>query len=134
MEINMIGIGNRIKARRNELGLTQTDIYRECGIASGALSKIENGKTTPSIIAFYRLSQVLECDMNWLATGVSSNLQSMDICKNEELILEGFRQLSSDDQDEIMEILHMKLRRVKRAKDMIEKSSNLIDGIDNMVG
>ena len=68
MELDMIGIGERIKTRRKELKLSQTDIYERCDITSGALSKIENGKTTPSVIAFYKLSQVLECDMNWLAT------------------------------------------------------------------
>ena len=75
MELDMIGIGERIKTRRKELKLSQTDIYERCDITSGALSKIENGKTTPSVIAFYKLSQVLECDMNWLATGISSNMQ-----------------------------------------------------------
>ena len=64
MELDMIGIGERIKTRRKELKLSQTDIYERCDITSGALSKIENGKTTPSVIAFYKLSQVLECDMN----------------------------------------------------------------------
>lgn len=71
MELDMMGIGERIKTRRKELKLSQTDIYERCDITSGALSKIENGKTTPSVIAFYKLSQVLECDMNWLATGIS---------------------------------------------------------------
>ena len=43
MDISMTSIGERIKNRRLELGLTQTDIYQACGISSGALSKIENG-------------------------------------------------------------------------------------------
>ena len=60
MELDMIGIGERIKTRRKELKLSQTDIYERCDITSGALSKIENGKTTPSVIAFYKLSQVYE--------------------------------------------------------------------------
>ena len=97
MELDMIGIGERIKTRRKELKLSQTDIYERCDITSGALSKIENGKTTPSVIAFYKLSQVLECDMNWLATGISSNMQKSNICKLEEELLNGFRELPEDE-------------------------------------
>ena len=52
MELDMMGIGERIKTRRKELKLSQTDIYERCDITSGALSKIENGKTTPSVIGF----------------------------------------------------------------------------------
>ena len=59
MELDMLTVGERIKKRRNELGLSQTDIYKECEITSGALSKIENGKTVPSVYVFYKLSTIL---------------------------------------------------------------------------
>lgn len=127
MELDMIGIGERIKTRRKELKLSQTDIYERCDITSGALSKIENGKTTPSIIAFYKLSQVLECDMNWLATGISSNMQKFNICKLEEELLNGFRELSEDDKEELLGLLHLKLRKVQRARGTSAKSSGLTD-------
>lgn len=133
MDIDMISLGNRIKSRRKELGLTQTDIYRECGIASGALSQIENGTRTPSILLFYKISEVLKCDVKWLITG-SSFSENFKISEKEENLINIFRELPENDQEEIFEILHMKLRRIKRAKDMMGKSSNLIDGIDNEVG
>ncbi len=135
MDLNMIGIGERIKTRRKQLGLSQTDIYERCDITSGALSKIENGKTTPSIIAFYKLSQVLECDMNWLATGISSNLQNCDVCKLEEDLLNGFRELPEEDQEELMEILQLKLRKAHKARKSYANSSGLINtGNSDMVG
>lgn len=52
MNLNMISIGERIKHRRKKLNLSQIDIYEKCDITSGSLSKIENGKTIPSILAF----------------------------------------------------------------------------------
>lgn len=52
MDISMESVGNRIKTRRKELGLTQTDIFNACGIQSGALSRIENGTSTPSVFLF----------------------------------------------------------------------------------
>jgi len=123
MEIDMLSIGKRIKSRRLELHLTQTDIYEKCGIASGVLSRIENGKNVPSVIAFHRLSQVLQCDMNWLATGFSTNMQNLIFCKNEETLLNSFRELSEEDQEELMQILEIKLRKSQNPRKINAKSS-----------
>lgn len=135
MDINMNSIGNRIRERRKELNLTQTDIHRECGISSGALSQIENGNRVPSAIAFYSLSQVLNCSMEYLITGESSDTKNLELYGNEEKLMNGFRELSKEDQDELIEILNIKLRRSKRERNVTEKSS-LSAGInsDGMVG
>ncbi len=125
MEIDMESVGNRIKNRRKEMQLTQTDIFNMCGIHSGALSRIENGTSVPSVILFYRIAQVLECDIQWLLTGISSNMKNCIFSKNEEALLEGFRELSEDDQDELMGILEMKLRKTHKAK---ETASGLSTG------
>lgn len=135
MDISMTSIGERIKNRRLELGLTQTDIYQACGISSGALSKIENGNRTPSVLSFYELSKVLKCSMDWLTTGFSSNEQISEFCQKEEELLEGFRKLGEEDQYEIMEILAMKLRKVKRDGRKMEKLCNLTgEDDDTMIG
>lgn len=135
MDISMTSIGERIKNRRLELGLTQTDIYQACGISSGALSKIENGNRTPSVLSFYELSKVLKCSMDWLTTGFSSNEQISEFCQKEEELLEGFRKLGEEDQYEIMEILAMKLRKVKRDGEKMEKLYSLTgENNDTMIG
>lgn len=114
MQDDMHDIGNRIKEKRKELGLTQTDIFEKCGINSGALSKIENGIRTPSVTLFYKLSQVLNCDMEWLITGSSSNSQNY-FSKDEEKLLNKFRNLPQKDRDELLEIAEMKLRRLQKS-------------------
>lgn len=124
MNFNMISIGERIKNRRKELNLSQIDIYEKCELTSGALSKIENGKTIPSILVFYKLSQALDCDINWLLTGDSSHLQNPNICKKEETYLNLFRQLPDDDQDEIIEIINLKIAKNKRKSTVPKKASS----------
>lgn len=131
MNIDMPTIGNRIKIRRKELGLSQTDIFEKCAISSGALSRIENGKVVPSILAFYKLSQVLECDITWLATGISLNTQNSDFNMYEEELLNGFRQLSVNEQYEILGFLSTKLCEKKRVEKKMEKSSSFIDQPQN---
>lgn len=130
MKIDMESIGERIKIRRKELHLTQTDIKNACGISSGSLSEIENGNRTPSVVIFHALAQVLECSMDWLATGESPDMKSDkfsvsrdDMSGDEYDLLSAYRQLDRDDQDEIMDILNMKLSRAKRKKDQSVKSS-----------
>lgn len=125
MDISMDSIGSRIRERRKELKLTQTDMHRECGITSGALSQIENGSRVPSAIAFYSISQALQCSMEYLMTGTSPETKNIKFFGNEERLVEGFRELPEEDQEELMEILEMKLRKVKKEKDMTAKSSGL---------
>ncbi len=124
MDINMVSVGDRIKNRRREMQLTQTDIFEMCGIRSGALSRIENGTSVPSVILFYRIAQVLECDMQWLLTGVSSNMKNPIFSKNEEMLLAGFQKLSENDQEEIIAIINIKLQKTKKTN---VKSSDLTD-------
>lgn len=127
MDINMESIGDRIKNRRKEMQLTQTDIFNICGIRSGALSRIENGTSVPSVILFYKISQVLECDMQWLLTGVSSNMEIPVLSKKEEILLEGFQKLSEYDQEEIIAIINIKLQRARKSD---IKSSTLTETND----
>lgn len=133
MNLGMDSIGKRIKERRKELGLTQTDIYEQCEITSGALSKIENGARVPSVLSFYALSQVLKCSVDWLITGKSSNEQDIQICSLEEELLSIFRKLDENDQEEIIDILQVKLSRAKRKKDQSAKSPLSTSSNDNVL-
>lgn len=124
---NMKNIGNRILERRKELKLTQTDIYNKCGLATGALSKIENGLRVPSCTIFYDLACVLDCSMDWLMTGEYANKHNAELCQEEEKLLNGFRKLSEDDQEELIGLLEMKLRKIQRARNSNSKSLNSIN-------
>lgn len=123
MEETMIQIGSRIKKRRKELGMTQPDVYQKCGIDSGSLSKIESGIRTPSVILFYKIAQVLECDIEWLITGESIHTHTPILCQKEEILLKSFRELSPNDQDEIQHFIEYKLYTAQGKN--IEKSSPL---------
>jgi transcriptional regulator with XRE-family HTH domain len=56
--------GDRVKARRNELGLTQRDLASRAGLDYTYLSKIENGRLehTPSIRTIQGLARALQLD------------------------------------------------------------------------
>jgi transcriptional regulator with XRE-family HTH domain len=127
MESQSIGI--RIKQRRNELGLKQLQIKELTGISSGNLSDIENGKKLPSTPALLALSETLDCSIDWILKGESPENENIILSsERENELLNGFRQLDQDDQDELMGLLALKLRKVKRDGKELAKLSNSEDG------
>ena len=51
-------------------------------------------------------------------------MQNPDICKKEETYLNLFRQLPDDDQDEIIEIINLKIAKNKRKSTVPKKASS----------
>lgn len=112
-------IGSRIKNRRKELRLTQVQMRELTGISNGNLSDIENGNRLPSAGALISLSEALRVSADWILTGKypDADIQAVQIpsfSPTEESFLNCFRQLDPEDQDEILELMNMKIRRKNR--------------------
>lgn len=60
-------MGQRIRQKRIELGLTQEELGQKLGIKKSAISKIENGEVK-AIDRDYiaKMVQLFHCDANWL--------------------------------------------------------------------
>ena len=127
-------IGERIKKRRKELNITQTQIQEKIGISSGNMSGIESGKSLPSATALIGLSSILCCSIDWILTGQSPKSEECKISNIEESLLTGFRELPEADQLELVEILNMKLRRLHKTRNTKTRSSTLIESDNNMAG
>lgn len=135
--MNNMEIGIRIKQRRKELGLTQVQIYAKTGISSGNLSLIENGKTLPSSSALINLSDLLQCSIDYLLKGTSSNSEnnemfnfkdSLAVSAEDMTLINNFHQLSLDDQDEILALIEIKIKRKNRGRK--SSLSNQNEGIE----
>jgi len=59
-------VRNRIKERREELGLTQANVAEMLNITRQSLSLIEKGKQPPSILTSWLIAKVLNADMTKL--------------------------------------------------------------------
>ncbi len=98
-------IGQRIKERRKELHITQTQIQEHCGISSGNLSGIETGRYLPSAVSLIELARILDCSVDWILTGESSNsknLSFVDIKENDRKLLDYFHDMSEADQEDLL--------------------------------
>jgi putative transcriptional regulator len=52
-------LANRIKERRNELGLTQAELAEKAGVTRKTVNTVENGVFTPSATLAIKLARVL---------------------------------------------------------------------------
>lgn len=59
-------IGDKIKERRVQLGLKQSEISKATGIKITTLSNYENNVSTPNEQNLYKLMDTLKCDANYL--------------------------------------------------------------------
>lgn len=121
-------IGQRIKERRKALNITQTQIQENTSISSGNLSCIENGKYLPSAIALMELSKILDCSIDWILTGNSSisnnnNISDIEESETEKQLIDQFRSLSEEDQEEILMMVQLKYNRTKKTREKEPKSS-----------
>lgn len=123
-------IGERIKKRRVELGLTQTDIKESTGISSGNMSDIERGNRFPSIPTLIQLCSILNCTSDYILTGSSptSEKKGQDISVSISYLIELFSSLSNDDVDDLIALAEVKLSRSKRReKQLLSPSSENMD-------
>ena len=56
-------IGDRIKKRRSELGLSLNDLANVINMTAGYLSRVENNKMSPSLDALQAIAQALQVPM-----------------------------------------------------------------------
>ncbi|MFD3260876.1 helix-turn-helix domain-containing protein [Paenibacillus lentus] len=112
-------IGQRIKRRRKELGLTIEDIKGATGISIGTMSSLENDKYAPSVAVLVPLSSVLKVSIDWIVRGsefhVSEKIEPESLSGEQVLspedieLLAKFHQLSQKDQGRIEERIEMLL-------------------------
>lgn len=62
-------IGERLKLRRNELGLTQDQVAEKLGITRQTMSNWENGRSYPDIERIVRLSDIYQLSLDELLKG-----------------------------------------------------------------
>lgn len=61
-----MGIGKRIKIRREQLGLTQAELANKLKITPSAVTNYENDISHPKEKVLYKLFDALKCDANYL--------------------------------------------------------------------
>ena len=119
-----MSLGKRVKQMREKLKLSQDEVANLTGISRSNIGKIENDKINPNCSAVFELSKLFKVSTDWLISG-----EELFIPKKEVDILSGdigrlsdtevdiimkFRKLDYDSQDDIMEFIDIKYKKLKR--------------------
>ena len=73
----MNNLGQRIRARREELGLTQEQVAEQVGIKQQSYQAIESGSVKKPR-HLYEISVTLKCDMAWLLSGKEKDVINVE--------------------------------------------------------
>jgi transcriptional regulator with XRE-family HTH domain len=63
-------LGQRIRARRRELGMSQEGLAHEAGLDRSYVGRIERGEHNLTFIALVKLCRAMRCDVAALTGGV----------------------------------------------------------------
>jgi transcriptional regulator with XRE-family HTH domain len=56
-------IGQAVRTRRLQLGISQTELAHRAGMTQSAVSRLEAGGTVPTIVVLERLATALDSDL-----------------------------------------------------------------------
>ena len=59
-------VGQAIKKKRKERGITQKKISNDTGMSRSYICDVENGRYMPSLLSFIKIASYLEIDLNFL--------------------------------------------------------------------
>lgn len=63
-------LGERIRSRRTELGLSQEGLANEAGLDRSYVGRIERGEHNLTFVALIRLCRAMKCDVAFLTGGL----------------------------------------------------------------
>ncbi|BCV25180.1 MAG TPA: helix-turn-helix domain-containing protein [Firmicutes bacterium] len=96
-------IGQRLRALRLRLGLSQYQVATATGITRGNICNYELDKFAPTAETLIRLAAFFGVSIDWLLTGnVSCSLATQE---KEQFLLEQFRSLPPDLQNEVLDFV-----------------------------
>lgn len=113
-----MGLANRLKERREQLGLTQSEVASILGITPGAVGNYENGVSTPKADILFKVFDALKCDANYLFQDEMKNLSSKDTATPLEMeqLVKKYRELDSHGKEIVDYILLKEWERVDALK------------------
>lgn len=90
MDNYIVGIGQKIRALRKEKDLYASEIARRASVSNGLISRIENGRTIPSLPVLFSIIEALEVEpaVFFDSIGKSESFKYLVIPANNHEIIE----------------------------------------------
>ena len=105
-------IGDKIKERRSEIGLTQAQLSKLTGIKTTTISNYENNISSPSDENIYKLMEALKCDANYLFEW--DTLENFKLSSHERRNVEKYRSLDEYGKKAVDSLIDIEYDRIKK--------------------
>lgn len=111
-----MGLSNRLRERREQLGLTQSEVACILGITPGAVGNYENGVSTPKADILFKVFDALKCDANYLFQDEMKNTSSEDRANPEEMdtLVKPYRALDAHGKDMVNTVIDKETKRIEK--------------------
>lgn len=98
-------IGNRLKQRRIQLGLTQQQVADIIGAKKNTISNYECDVSSPSEDIILRLMDALKCDANYLYGDFIKTDEKILLDKNEMQIIKAYRSFNDEGKEKVLDMV-----------------------------
>ena len=117
-----VTIGQQIKLRRKELGMTQKDLAKKIGRHFSIINKIETGETSVTLEYAVTFAKALDCSLDYLVGGEYRRDKSDDpfapLPIMQRRVMHELNQLSWKGQKEVLNFVrYMAYKRNSQKKD-----------------
>ena len=72
-----LNLGERILSLRQERNISQADLARRLDVSRQAVSKWEKGQSSPDTVKLIQLAEILDVEVEYLATGIKPEPKSV---------------------------------------------------------
>lgn len=111
----MSTIGERIKRIRKLYEYNQVEFSNIIGVSQGTLSELEQDKYKLALDTIMQIHNKFNTDIYWLLFGVKQhNDDKNSFGKTESELILQFRKLKLVDQEEILDIIQLKINRYSK--------------------
>lgn len=107
-------IGDKIRERRLELGMTQSQIAELTGIKKNTISNYENNVSAPNENNIFKLMEVLRCDANYLFEW--DRIEEFQLIVDEKIHIKKYRSLDQFGKKAVDHILNDEYERCTYAE------------------
>lgn len=111
-----IMLGKRIKARREELGLSQAQLAEKVGVGKTSISNYEKDVSSPNEPILIKLFDALKCDANYLYADYIVTDDGFILTEHEKELIETYRSLDEIGKQAVCSILYIEQKRNGGAK------------------
>ena len=107
-------IGDKIRERRLELGMTQLQIAEITGIKKNTISNYENNVSAPNENNIFKLMEVLKCDANYLFEW--DKVENIKLTIKEKIIIKKYHTLDEYGKKAVDDLLDNEYERCQEEK------------------